>query len=279
MSIVDSVFSTRYISAIGVTALVYDHLLTGEREVELIWGNPPAGAINRLGFLFNRYLTETMAIYVAYMLSGGSKGLGAQVCRVFIWVHSIAATTFIVLSHYIIMTRVYTLWSGNRPSIKRLLTGTFTVAISVAMVFTIVTACQVQAGLEYNIEIHMCVFSKKPPALIVMLSAMTALDLFIIAMIITNALEIPRENQAQVLVVLQRDGAKMFACLFVLRLVSLIIATVGSPAYCFVTLTVVWMMCSIVTSRIQLRVEQLRHQESLGTARAGDMELRSFFQG
>jgi hypothetical protein len=67
----------------------------------------------------------------------------------------------------------------------------FTVAISVAMVFTIVTACQVQgmsshytvdlgtqlmitleAGLEYNIEIHMCVFSKKPPALIVMLSAM-----------------------------------------------------------------------------------------------------------
>ncbi|KAJ7729249.1 hypothetical protein DFH07DRAFT_184668 [Mycena maculata] len=128
----------------------------------------------------------------------------------------------------------------------------------------------------------MCVFSKKPSGLLVMLGAMTTLDLFIVLMTVFNASDRPHQKQADVMTALQHDGAKMFGWVFnlppslieipsvsysvfsasfflvvrysvltlessaVLRLVSLIVAIVGNPAYCFATITVVWMMCSDV---------------------------------
>ncbi|KAJ6567331.1 hypothetical protein DFH09DRAFT_1034497 [Mycena vulgaris] len=279
MSLEASIFATRYVPgkcskyfhafvntvplAVGTTALLYDHVLTIGDEVKLIWRNSAAGPMNRIGFTINRYITEAMAIYVAYSkcfchtVNGVSSLSSAECCRDFIWVHSIAATVFIALSHFILMSRVYTLWD-RRPLIKWILMGAFGVAISIAMVFAILAAHQVQSDLVYNPNIHMCEFSKKPPALTVMLGAMTALDLFLIVMTIFNALDRPYQKQAEVMTALQHDGARMFAALFVLRLASLIMAIVGSPAYCFVTLTVVWTMCSVVTSRIQLGVEGLR---------------------
>ncbi|KAJ7508591.1 hypothetical protein B0H11DRAFT_2217873 [Mycena galericulata] len=205
MSVAASIFATRYVSAVGVTALIYDHGLTCKDEVNLIWTNPAAGPLSRLGFLVNRYLTEATAIYVAYMLSGGSHGLQNQSYPAFKSVNQVPV---------IVMSRVYVLWDRRR-SIKWILMGAFGVAISITMIFAILAAHQVQAELEYDPDIHMCVFSKKPPGLPVMLGALhghieTGLDLFIILMTIFNALDRPHEKQADVVTALQHDGARMF---------------------------------------------------------------------
>jgi arginine repressor len=79
---VASILATRYLSgtyyvdldfsklrnvlAAAIALLLYDHALSFDQEVTLIWLNTAAGAGNRIGFMINRYLTEAMVVYVSY---------------------------------------------------------------------------------------------------------------------------------------------------------------------------------------------------------------------
>ncbi|KAJ7489649.1 hypothetical protein B0H11DRAFT_2229673 [Mycena galericulata] len=284
---VASIFATRYISAVALAILLYDHSLTLKSEITGIWMNKAAGIGNRAGFMVNRYLTTAMVAYVSYSKwiklwiddeakreAYGKHRLIQTSCQVFIWLFAIASTVFVAISHFIIMSRLYTLWD-RRILIKYILVGSFGVAISISMVFSIIAAHQVQPFLEYNPFLHMCTFAKKPWALPFMLGALTVFDFFIIIMTIFNALDRPHQKQADVVTALQVDGAimvssatiisSMYDVLMltssfgaVLRFISLMMAIFGDPSNCFVTLSFVWAMCSMVNSRIQLRVEGLR---------------------
>ncbi|KAJ7278871.1 hypothetical protein C8J57DRAFT_1712828 [Mycena rebaudengoi] len=227
-----SVFSTRYVSAVGVATLIYDHLLTFGDGLDFIWLNSAAGIGNRLCFILNR-------------------------CKIFIWIYGSTSLVFITVSHFVIIGRVYTLWDRRRR-IKWILITAFGVAVSVSVAFSTLAAYQVQQFVDYNPFINMCTFAQKPGALKYSLASLTVFDLFIIVMSLFYALEKPHQRQADVMISLQHDGALLFVCLFLLRLVALIISIVGEPANCFVTLIFVWTMCSIANSRLQLWVEALR---------------------
>ncbi|KAJ7045828.1 hypothetical protein C8F04DRAFT_1249202 [Mycena alexandri] len=180
MSAEAAVLATRYVSAVGITALLYDHVLTSGDELWLIWLNPAAGVKYRAIFVFNRYVTEGVSLYAAYTFA------------------------------------------------------------------------------FYDLLIHMCGVTQKPWALPVVLGVWVSFDFLVIILAVCNALEMPHHTDAEVMASLQQDGARMFVCLLALRLANFIVALVADPAYCFVTFTVLWAMCSIVTSRLQLRVERLR---------------------
>jgi hypothetical protein len=51
---------------VGLTVLLFDHILTFREEIDLIWLNPAAGLGYRTIFIFNRYVTEAVSIYAAY---------------------------------------------------------------------------------------------------------------------------------------------------------------------------------------------------------------------
>ncbi|KAF7361631.1 hypothetical protein MVEN_00506400 [Mycena venus] len=153
--------------------------------------------------------------------------------------------------------RIYTLWD-HRKRIKWFLVCTFGAALPTSMVFSVFSAMQIQTLAAYSPFIHMCMVTEKPWALPVVLGVWVVFDFSLIILAFFNALEQPHQRQADVMVTLKHDGAKMFGCLFVLRLGNLIAAIVADAAYCFVTFTLLWAMCSIVTSRLQLRVERLR---------------------
>ncbi|KAJ7904546.1 hypothetical protein B0H14DRAFT_610491 [Mycena olivaceomarginata] len=122
---VTSILAMRYMSAVGVTVILYDHCLTFLDEVRYIWFNSQAGLGARASFLLNRYVTEGMIIYVAYMLGGNSRGLSNQnSCRTFIWVFGVVGSISIALQQYTMVSRVYTLWD-RRPKIKWIRHGCF----------------------------------------------------------------------------------------------------------------------------------------------------------
>ncbi|KAJ7837727.1 hypothetical protein B0H13DRAFT_2105247 [Mycena leptocephala] len=248
MSAEASVFATRYVSAVGLTVLLFDHTLTFGEEINLIWLNPAAGLGYRTIFIFNRYVTEAISIYAAYMISGGSVGLTDQVvstsCRIFLWVLALTTTVFTTLSNL---------------RDKWLLMCTFGAALALSMVFSVFSAQEVQPFVAYIPFIHMCVITEKPWALPVVLGVWVVFDFFLIILALYNAFERPRRTQADVMVTLQHDGAKIVS--LVLRLGNLIVAIVAEADYCFVTLReleLLWAMCSVVTSRLQIRVERLR---------------------
>ncbi|KAJ7278836.1 hypothetical protein C8J57DRAFT_1221655 [Mycena rebaudengoi] len=255
-----SVFATRYLSAVGVAALLYDHLLTSGDELSLIWFNSAAGIGNRLGFIINS---------TRIALSGGSHGLTVETCQVFIWIFGTSNTIVVAISHcaechsrsniymtknsVIIVGRLYTLWD-RRKGIKWILIVAFGIAISLSMAFSILAVHQVQPLVWDPIGIIFLGCS---------LSSQTAFDLFIIIMTVINALDKPYQRQAEVMTSLQHDGARIFV-----------------PDNCFVTLTfsrMVWTMCSVANSRLQLRVEGLRFIRFTSPAN-GDITIDTEFE-
>jgi len=259
MSIAAPVFAERYISGISVTALLFDHILTLGREIDLIWFNPAAGVGNRIGFIVNRYVTEAVAIYVAYLNSGLGRDITTKNCQASVWLFSMASSVFIGISHFLIIMRVYTLWD-RRQIIKRILTVAFGIEICMALAFSALAARQTvhETLYEYNAFIVMCAFSKKPWALKFTLGVITLFDFFIIIMTVLNALDRPHRKQADVVTSLQHDGARMFSCLFLLRLTSFLVCVIGNQTIFLIPLMFSWSMCAVVNSRMQLRVERLR---------------------
>ncbi|KAK7061745.1 hypothetical protein R3P38DRAFT_672746 [Favolaschia claudopus] len=254
---VTSVLAMRYMSAVAVALILYDHCLTWVDEVRYIWFNPQAGFGGRLSFLVNRYATEGMIIFVAYMLGGSSRGLDNQVCRNFIWVFAVIGSVSIALQQFSMVVRVYTLWD-RRPKIKWIVIIAFAIQTAITTVFSILAAVQMQPHVAYSPVLHMCTISEKPWALPVMTGTLAAFGLFIILMTVVNALDRPYQRQADVVNALLRDGAFMFGFIFLLTVANFLMSLLGSPSDCLVTLVVVWSMYRLVASRMELRVEAIR---------------------
>ncbi|KAK7050205.1 hypothetical protein R3P38DRAFT_3173313 [Favolaschia claudopus] len=215
------IFAIRYVSAVSIAALVYDHLLTLEREIMLIWLNPTAGILNRGGFIINRYLTEGVAIYMAHLFSGVAENITHESCRAADWIFTMCSSVFITISYFIIMWRVYTLWDRRRL-VKWILMTVFFISSIIATTFAILSAVQLQDEVSYNSFIHMCTVAQKPWGLKYTMAALTGFDFFIIVLTIINALDRPHKRQADVMISLQHDGARMFVCIFGKRRVSVL---------------------------------------------------------
>ncbi|KAJ7218464.1 hypothetical protein GGX14DRAFT_437131 [Mycena pura] len=251
-----SILALRFMSAVAVSALFCDHVLTLGDEIELIWYNRLAKPGNRVAFILNRYLTEIMVCYVAYVMSGASENMGIQGCHIFMWLFTVCSILFVGGSHAVLMGQLYILWD-RRTTMKWIISGSFVIAMLVATLFFVLSAIGVQASTAYSTQIHMCVFTKKPWAMDFSLGVLTFFDLFIILMTVANGFHRPYKTESDVLLALLRDGAAMFVALFVLRCVNLLMGLFGNPSNTFVTMIFIWSMCSVVSSRIQLRVEAL----------------------
>ncbi|KAF7340798.1 hypothetical protein MSAN_02108900 [Mycena sanguinolenta] len=269
-----TIFAIRYLSAVAVAVLVYDHALTFADEVKLIWLNNLAGTGNRISFILSRYLTDAGLIYVAYMFSGTSRGLSHKVrvslrsssdegifttnsCTNFIWVFGVVGSLATAAMQYIMVARVYVLWDRRRM-IKWIVFVAFAIQAAFTTIFAILTAQKLQAVSGYDSRIHMCGISATPWTLPVTMATLVAFGLFIILMTIFNALDRPHQKQADVVTALVHDGARLFLVIFVLFFIQFVMTLVGNPGDALVTLAFVWAMLGIIPTRLQLRVEGLR---------------------
>ncbi|KAJ7163071.1 hypothetical protein C8R46DRAFT_333944 [Mycena filopes] len=249
-----TIIATRFVSALAVAVLLYDHILTLGDEIELIWCNQLATTSHRVAFMMNRYLTEVMVLYVGMVLSGTDGNQNTGSCHTFIWIFTVFSILFVGGSHLVLMGQLYILWD-RRPTIRWILCGSFVLAMGCATLFFFLAGSQVQSSTSYNPLIRMCTFTQKPWAMDFALVTLTIFDLFIIIMTISNGFHRPYKTESEVLLALLRDGAGMFVALFLLRVANLLMGLFGGPIQAFITLIFIWSMCSIVSSRIQLRVE------------------------
>jgi len=254
---VASIFAVRYMSAVGVAAILYDHALTFSEEVRVIWSNSEVSFWSRISFMVNRYTTEAMIVYVAHMLGGNGNGITGQDCQRFIWVFGVVGSVSIATQQFMMTVRLYTIWD-RREKIKWILSAGFAIQSSLTTVFSILTARDLQPFVIYFPQLHMCGIISRPWTLPVTIGTLSAFQIFMILMAIGNALDRPYQKQAEIVTTLIRDGVRMFICLFLLSLVNFVMTVAGNPSDCLVTLAVVWAMYGIVHARMQLRVEGLR---------------------
>ncbi|KAJ7149196.1 hypothetical protein C8R43DRAFT_1128565 [Mycena crocata] len=289
---VEEALGVKYFSAVAFVILVYDHLLSIDSERRTIWANENAHWHSRLTFFINRYSTEAVIGYVVYgkqrtleisdghswwlypdsgdwdKFDSGHSGVSLRErvpgslmssyrsCRRFIWLFGMASVVFGAISHFVIILRIYALWD-RRKKVAQILITVFVVCISTTTILGIFCAIQLQSRVFYVESLRTCAFGTKPVVLSVMLGVLSCFDLFIVVVTVCNALERPHLTNIEVVSALQIDGLKYFAAIFALRLADLIFSIYRSPAECFIAITLVWALCSIINSQLHMRLEQL----------------------
>ncbi|KAJ7145244.1 hypothetical protein C8R46DRAFT_1232209 [Mycena filopes] len=162
---------------------------------------------------------------------------------------------FGTVTHSIIILRTYAIWD-ERNNISRVLLATFVVCIAATTAFGILSELQLQPRFKFSPIFSTCLLDKIPEPVI------SAFDVLIILISVYNALDRPHKTHSDVIESLQTDGLKFLFALFVLRTGYLVSSIVSNPGQCFTVVATCWSFTSIISARLQLRLDGLKLNEA-----------------
>ncbi|KAL5531206.1 hypothetical protein ACEPAG_4082 [Sanghuangporus baumii] len=145
-----AVASTKYLSIASFAVLVYDHLICLDQEFEFFWKGE--WTLTRVLYFINRYIPPvTFIIHLVYILSPGlSIDVSITLRSASDDCTAVArmSASFLVFGVYVVeailMTRVYFLWTHNRP-VQWLICGVFAAGTTVAVVFAAIAIHQLNS--------------------------------------------------------------------------------------------------------------------------------------
>ncbi|KAJ3555505.1 hypothetical protein NM688_g2536 [Phlebia brevispora] len=229
---------TRYTAAACFTCSIWDHSLTFLDEINYIWR--AKDYLTKLSFILNRRTPGPCAISAV-----GHKP-----------VYALAALMFssVSLTNACIALRVYNMWEHGRFSTIVIWGGATTIYVSAA-VFAILTIRWLHTNV-YNPELHACFLDQRTWSINAVWIALLAFDVFILVMIVLNALAQPYRHGADVFRRLRRDGVIGFVVRF--RLLSIVLTAILPPDTIFVSPIIQWVLNSVFLSRLILHEEKLK---------------------
>ncbi|EKM52296.1 uncharacterized protein PHACADRAFT_30834 [Phanerochaete carnosa HHB-10118-sp] len=312
LSSVPALLATKYLSAAGMVAVLWDHIISLDEEIDYIW--PKKIDVTKVTYVLYRYGTEGGFFYVAYMFSGFRPPLTTESCKSFIVVlfcllmaTSLLANVYMALYHY-------QLWDHRKGAMYAIIVAlicTYLPAFILGVIQTIQEHSRPhafhprRASPLTGVAGQTTYFAPLDTCLIISGSAvgkgfwacLVAFDAFAITLAVANALDRPYRQSTDVLSSLRRDGAAWFFCLFLARLMNFIIF-VRLPPYedlvivlCALYLPArptpptnrfssnVWSLIAIILSRLILRVEKLKkdnHRVRIWDPKAEAFELGRF---
>ncbi|TDL22654.1 hypothetical protein BD410DRAFT_722722 [Rickenella mellea] len=268
--------ATRYLSAVGLVLLLWDHIITIGDEVQLIWSARPSFA--KYAFLANRYVVAITLILISYRTLRCSStqkrhlmlvpdmnhyisGIERPIrCRRAFSASSLIGITSVGTAHALVLLRVITLWDRNRTAMILMSTG-FAVSFTATFTTMIVALTNLIPGVQFNSIVHMCVSTSRSKALIAVWSSPLAFEVLVLMSTCWNAFDRPRESHTPLTKALYSDGITFFIVghLFSLRLLNLILAIVAPPSLTVLGVFFVWAMTTLVLNRSLLRIQKVEY--------------------
>ncbi|KAF9060058.1 hypothetical protein BDP27DRAFT_1430504 [Rhodocollybia butyracea] len=238
-SVAVPLLAQRYLTAIGIGILVYDHLLTIGSEIELIWAKPMTGP--NFIFLFVRYGVLGCQILGAYVMSGGSTNVTNTNEN-----HNSPSSIPAALTG---------------PILHLLLVG-FLLGYGATVGFTAACLHSILANpnaISYDpAPYHTCLISEKPKLWPGIWASQIAFDLYLAPLILLNAVNRPRAVHVKLLSDFNRDGGMLLMTLFLARVLNLVLSALPNTAFMIVGFFFSWALINCVTCRLYLRVEQMK---------------------
>ncbi|EJD03305.1 uncharacterized protein FOMMEDRAFT_156690 [Fomitiporia mediterranea MF3/22] len=266
--------TTRYISAIGLVLLLYNHILSFPDEVEFIWSARSSFA--KHVFLLNRYVVSVAQICVAVLMNHFTDdALPNASCQLVITVAFIIGICSIASGNVLVILRVITLWDRDKY-IAWLMAIGFCASFTSTAVFAIIVLVNAYSGFMYVPFAHTCVSTIKSPALPGVWASPLIFEVMVLTLVIYNALNRPRGSTTPLHRVLLRDGILFFAslaselfCQFVwvasllmsslvaaLRTINLIVAIISRPTLVFSGVFFLWSMTTLVLNHSLLNIHK-----------------------
>ncbi|TFY67382.1 hypothetical protein EVJ58_g1652 [Rhodofomes roseus] len=289
---------SKYLAGVGVTLVLYDHLLNLPREIQYVWQEPPL--FLAICVLADVYLREAGLIYFAVVLSGiapmdrnvkvghdfikialtslmGALGDRCASFTIFAVVYGLFSNASV---HSYILFRLYRIWD-DRKFVKYVLGVAFFICMAGTIVSDGYVLKQLTAEVQY---VHFdsvypaatCVFPKKSWYLIGSWAGMVAFDLFALSMVLLSSLMTPRRPNTAIVGVLYKQGFYTFLAFLrkiyiiiswhrvdeygqVLRLSRLLPTIFGSAAYTLLMPPITWALDGILSFRLFLKIKQVEN--------------------
>ncbi|OCH85703.1 hypothetical protein OBBRIDRAFT_289258 [Obba rivulosa] len=251
-------FATRYLSAVGLVALVYDHVLTFEDEVSLIWMAPHS--IAKWMFLVNRYFVLCMQIALAYVLCGfvGLVMTNKNRCQHTLSAFPLASLLSVCIGNMLVLQRIVILWDRRVIIVKVMIAG-FLIGFSAQVITMALVVKRLAPSVEWMSSVGACVITRSTPLLIVLWSSAMLFEGLVLLTTTLNALDRPRTIHERLAGVLRRDGIQYFAVITSLRILNLVLAVfaINRPSLIFLGTFFVWALTTTALSRLLLNLRRI----------------------
>ncbi|OCH84997.1 hypothetical protein OBBRIDRAFT_839300 [Obba rivulosa] len=273
-------FATRYLSAVGLVALVYDHALTFGDEVSLVWTAPHSFA--KWAFLVNRYFVLCMQIAVAYVLCGfvglvmtnkeqvhtATLRLAANLrenrCQHALSAFPLTSLVSVCIGNLLVLQRIVVLWDRRAIIVKVMVAG-FLIGFSAQVIVMSFVVKHLAPSVGWSISAGACVITRSTPLLIVLWSSAMLFEGLVLLTTTLNALDRPRTVHEGLANVLRRDGIQYFTAITCLRILNLVLAVVATnrPSLIFLGAFFVWALTTTALSRLLLNLRRVESESNV----------------
>ncbi|KAH9949009.1 hypothetical protein B0H21DRAFT_731189 [Amylocystis lapponica] len=251
------VFATRYMGAVGLVALIYDHTLTFADEVALIWHAPPSFA--KYAFLLNRYMVPGALITIAVEMCGFDGNIFTDQRLLFSC--AMMSVVSVGIANLLVLLRVVLLWD-HKPMILWLMVLGFVVSFTAQISTMVLMLIDLAPGVVWSPVARMCITQKTSHIFTAVWASPMLFEVLVLVTTSMNALDRPRVAQLPIAKALRGDGIFFFLALTCLRIVNLIFAALNNSSMTMLVLYFTWAMTSTVLHRSLLH---FRRAEVEGT--------------
>ncbi|KAI0291645.1 hypothetical protein B0F90DRAFT_1823703 [Multifurca ochricompacta] len=207
----------RNITVAGAVVVLYDHVLTFDDEIRLIW-KAPSSFIKWI-FLVNRYLTEVCLLAIANEMSGFSYTYNSKLspngkcsCRRVLLTVSAYGVFSILTANLMAFLKVVTLWNKS-PRVVFWLSSILLLSFLTSAGCMTASMIILAPYIEWSPVANICVLMKTTPTLTAVWAAPMIFEFSVLALTTYNALSLPRHSGRPLVRILHRDGMLFFLAL------------------------------------------------------------------
>ncbi|KAG8855772.1 hypothetical protein FRB91_001717 [Serendipita sp. 411] len=260
-------YATRAFNYATLTVLLWDMVLTMQREVEVVWS--ARWTITKSLYLINRYVTPFFVIMHIWAFSGQSRGLSDTTCRVIYSVSSVAAIVTVSFVSLVVIIRLYAVYElSSRTFFLFLFYWFFTLLAFGGL--TIPALWNRLDRMRYNPAFNVCIFKFSPTFWTILLPVVIEHGILFI-FLIKNAMNTPKSCQSAALATVYRGGVLFYGFTFSILLSAMItwrfFGSLSSTAF------TVGLFLTMATTRLLLHIKPPRKRTGPSSGSRSQMDI------
>ncbi|KAI0295877.1 hypothetical protein B0F90DRAFT_1820310 [Multifurca ochricompacta] len=239
----------RNITVAGAVVVLYDHVLTFDDEIRLIW-KAPSSFIKWI-FLVNRYLTEVCLLAIANEMSGFSYTYNS---KEYVFYGFLPYGVFSILTaNLMAFLKVVTLWNKS-PRVVFWLSSILLLSFLTSAGCMTASMIILAPYIEWSPVANICVLMKTTPTLTAVWAAPMIFEFSVLALTTYNALSLPRHSGRPLVRILHRDGMLFFLALLLLRGMNVVFSLSTNPKLIALTVFFSWAMVALGINRMMINI-------------------------
>ncbi|TFK69182.1 hypothetical protein BDN72DRAFT_959739 [Pluteus cervinus] len=227
IQLAEDAMAVKLVAAACMTALIYDHAITFDEEVERVW--PSRISIPKLLFFLNRYVVGGMLIFNA--IASSQAGLSPSVCVFFLRWLAVTVTAQNAIVQGILVMRVWALHRQNKVALSIALSfyfGGVITLIGLTVQDYVGEAVAIDDDLS---QLPGCYATTVPSIIGGFWIAPLVIESVLFLLVVSRAFKWWRDGSSapRILSLLARDSTLYFAIVFALLLANFIMFQLGPP--------------------------------------------------